>query len=377
MDTCTWTSKDRRWEVGFTGGAMNIAAYDEDFNAKDGSESGPVIDDTIRAEDVARVKFVRIADTVGRFPDDYSKIDLLCRHPNYGEWEYTWRIHDMDAETLARLLEGMVAFLAGSGSSHVSEEQLADLQRFAKDARKKADDVRRVEERRAGRKNFLSALVERYQLDQLERGGLASFIGVGSVAVIVVAVVSVIAMDVILTFSFPEAVESEALWYEFLMISLMIVACVLGHHFYQKARRFEMRLAGQKLFLCSDGLMLVIDYTTGYGGKNVMELSSSSSSSALREAREERMTCWYTGDSVEPPRITEISGYEVKGTHIVLHGWFHESGFSYRSSNFIVTGREEDSIDIWRTISKEDERRLLGMLDEMVVVDSSDADRPW
>ena len=251
------------------------------------------------------------------------------------------------------------------------------LQRFAKDARKKADDVRRVEERRVARTGFLSALVERYQLDQLERGGLASFIGVGSVAVFVVAVVFVIAMDVILTFSFPEAVESEALWLELLMISLAIVACVLGHHFYQKARRVEMRLAGQKLFLCSDGLMLVIDYTTGYGGKNVMELSSSSSSSALREAREERMTCWYTGDSVEPPRVTEISGYEVKGTRIVLHGWFHESGFSYRSSNFTVTGREEDSIDIWRTISKEDERRLLGMLDEMVVVDSSDADRPW
>lgn len=376
MDTCTWTSKDRRWEVSFTGSTMNIAAYDEDFHAKDDSEPDPIIDDTIHAEDVARVKFERIADTAGHFPDDYSTIDLLCRHPKYGEWEYTWRIRDMDAETLARLLEGMDAFLAVPESSHVSEEQLADLQRFARDARKKADDVHRVEERRAGRKNFLSALVERYQLDQLDRGGLASFIGAGSVAVIIVAVVFVIAMYVILGLSFPEAVEGEALWYELLMISFAIVACVLGHHFYQKARRFEMRLAGQKLFLCSDGLMLVIDYTTNLDDEFAHN-PDIPSSSALREAREERMTCWYTGDSVEPPRITEISSYEVKGTHIVLHGWFHESGFDYHSSNFIVTGREEDSIDIWRTISKEDERRLLGMLDEMVVLDSSDADRPW
>lgn len=185
-----------------------------------------------------------------------------------------------------------------------------------------------------------------------------------------------IALYVILGLSFPEAVEGEALWYELLIISLAIVAYVLGHHFYQKARRFEMRLAGQKLFLCSDGLMLVIDYTTNLDDEFAHN-PDIPSSSALREAREERMTCWYTGDSVEPPRITKISGYEVKGTHIVLHGRFHESGFDYHSSNFIVTGREEDSIDIWRTISKEDERRLLGMLDEMAVLDSSDADRPW
>lgn len=137
MDTCAWEDRKYWWEVSFDEGVMNVVAYDA-FRAKGADRPDPVIDDTINPADVTSIEFIHNdegAESPARsYPKGCSYIILRCRNPTYGEWEYKWRMDDMDYGVPERLVKGLDAFLSAS-KSQVVPKQLADLQKFAHEAR--------------------------------------------------------------------------------------------------------------------------------------------------------------------------------------------------------------------------------------------------
>lgn len=137
MDTCAWGDSKYWWEVSFDEGVMVVVAYDA-FRAKGADRPDPVIDDTINPADVTSIKFIHNDEGAERparsYPEGCSYIILRCRNPTYGEWEYKWRMEYMGSGVPEHLVEGLDAFLSTS-KSQVVPKQLADLQRFAHEAR--------------------------------------------------------------------------------------------------------------------------------------------------------------------------------------------------------------------------------------------------
>lgn len=374
MSVAEWKEEEgrklRRWRVSFSAGEMHVECIVGRMGGRgDGERWKYEVDDVVGPQDIQSVRLGNSADegTTPKFPDDYYLVLKYRRPSSGGSVKHTWPLRRIDHPDLLVLLEGLEEMLE-SPDSRVSRKQLERLKRYIPQQQKFVEAQRSRDELYAGVLNSITGIAARYGMDELERDmsrveaqkprvrGIVWILG------LCFAIFLVPAMMVPLGSALRRVLPwySSQLW-TLLMLAAMVACFLLMYFGSGKLNNHNREVDGQRVFLCRDGLVYLVDFTE-------RRLSSSSNSK-----KRKGVSCWYTEGCGEPLRITRFDGYKVKKNCIVLSGSFSEGKMDAINKNYVPVGngKGKAKIKIWRIYSDMDEQRLLEKLGMMAPVGPS------
>lgn len=369
MSVAEWKEESgrklRRWRVSFSPGEMHIECIVRRMGGRgDGERWKYEVDDVVGPQDIQSVKLRDTSSdeyTRAIFPDDYHLFLKYRRPSRGGSVKHDWPLRLIDHQDLLVLLEGLEEMLE-SPDSRVPRKQLSFLKSYIPQQQKFVEAQRSRDELYAGVLNSITGIAVRYGMDELERDmsrveaqkprvrGIVWILGFCFAIFLVPAVM--VPLGSVLRRVLPW--YSSHLW-NLLMFAVMVACFLLMYFGLKKLNEHNGEVDGQRVFLCSDGLVYLVDFTE-------RRLSSSSNSKKRRG-----VSCWYTEGCGEPLRITRFDGYKVKKKCIVLSGSFSEGEMDAINKNYVPVGngKGKAKIKIWRIYSDMDEQRLLEKLGMM------------